>query len=158
MSSIPLRSDPPISVLLHPDAGPEFVPVKAKPSDAGWDVRAFIETPIRLGALERVAVPVGFRLAIPEGYEVQVRPKSGRFLREGLTVGNTPGTIDAGFQGDVKVLLVNLSPKVVVIEPGQKIAQLVSAKLATNNIADFGQRKFVKLSKRGSGGFGSTGL
>ena len=148
----------PISVLLHPEAGPEMVPKRGKPSDAGYDVRAFIPEAIRLGPLERVAVPTGFRLSIPEGYEVQVRPKSGRFLREGLTVGNTPGTVDAGYQGDVKVLLINLSPKVVVIQPGQKIAQLVPAKLADLGIEDIGQREFMTTSDRGEGGFGSTGI
>lgn len=149
---------PTISVLLNPEANDLFVPTKGSPSDAGYDVRAFIPKPIRLGPLERVAVPTGFRLSIPKGYEVQVRPKSGRFLKEGLTVGNTPGTIDAGYQGEVMVLLINLSPKVVVIEIGQKIAQLVPQKLAVIPIADIGQREYQTQTARGTGGFGSTGL
>ena len=149
---------PTISVLLNPEASDLFVPTKGAQGDAGYDVRAFIPKAIRLGPLERVAVPTGFRLNIPQGYEVQVRPKSGRFLKEGLTVGNTPGTIDAGYQGEVMVLLINLSPKVVVIEVGQKIAQLVPQKLSVIPIADIGQREYQTQTARGTGGFGSTGL
>jgi dUTP pyrophosphatase len=102
----------------------------------------------------RCAVSTGLALAIPEGFEAQVRPRSGLALREGLTVVNSPGTIDSDYRGEVKVLLVNLGDRPVTIEPGQRVAQLVVAPVAQ---ADFAVVDELADTERGEGGFGSTG-
>jgi dUTP pyrophosphatase len=121
---------------------------------AGMDLSAAIEGPLRLAPGARAAVPTGLAIAIPPGYEGQVRPRSGLALRRGLTVLNAPGTIDSDYRGELAVLIVNLSAEVQVIEPRERIAQLVVAPVA---------RAAVELVEeldptvRGAGGFGSTG-
>ncbi len=121
---------------------------------AGLDIRAFLEEPIVLKPLERVLVKTGLFLEIPVGFEAQVRPRSGLAYKNGLTVLNTPGTIDADYRGEVGVILVNLSNQEFKIENGERIAQLVFAKHeqviwhATENLSE---------TKRAGGGFGSTG-
>ena len=103
-------------------------PTYATPLSAGMDVRANIEEPITLAPLQRVLVPTGLYIALPEGYECQARPRSGLAVKHGITVLNSPGTIDADYRGELKTLLVNLSDTPFVIEPGERIAQLVVAK------------------------------
>lgn len=121
---------------------------------AGMDVKANIEEPIVMGSLERVLVPTGLKIAIPEGYEVQVRPRSGLAIKHGITLLNTPGTIDSDYRGELKVIMVNLSKDEYVINPQERIGQLVLNKVA--------QMEFVEVdsldeTERGAGGFGHTG-
>jgi len=120
---------------------------------AGMDVCAAIDSPLRLGSLERARVPSGFAIAIPRGYEGQVRPRSGAAWKHGLSIPNAPGTIDADYRGEVAVLLVNLGTEPVTIEPGQRIAQLVICPVARAELVEV-----VELddTARGPGGFGHT--
>lgn len=124
-------------------------------ASAGMDVRANLETSIELKPLERVLVKTGLFLEIPVGYECQVRPRSGLALKKGITVLNTPGTIDADYRGEVGVILVNLSSEVFVIEDGERIAQLVFAKVEQ---ASWEEVNELTTTDRGAGGFGSTGV
>lgn len=130
------------------------LPVYAKPGDAGMDVRANIEAPITLKPLERAIVPTGLKLEIPEGYECQVRPRSGLAAKHGITVLNAPGTVDASFRGEVGVILVNLSNEPYEIMPGERIAQFIFAKHA---IAELESVLFLSETERGEDGFGHTG-
>ena len=122
---------------------------------AGMDVRADLSESITLAPLERAMVPTGLYLEIPVGYEVQVRPRSGLAAKKGVTVLNTPGTIDADYRGEVKVILVNLSNEPFVVEPGERIAQLV---LAKHEVIEWEEVEELADSARGEGGFGSTGV
>lgn len=124
---------------------------------AGMDVCANIPQPIYLEPLERRLIPTGLYVSIPVGYEIQVRPRSGLALRSGLTVLNSPGTVDADYRGEIGVLLINMGPAAVSISPGDRIAQLV---LAQHAFASWDRKKDVSEfpdTGRGSGGFGSTG-
>ena len=131
------------------------LPKYETPLSAGMDIRANIDTEVELKPMERKLIPTGIFMEIPEGYECQVRPRSGLAIKKGITVLNSPGTIDADYRGEVGVILINLSAENVVIEPAERIAQLVFAKVeqANWNVTE-------KLSEtiRGTGGFGSTGL
>ena len=122
---------------------------------AGADVRAAVESDISLAPGERVAVPTGLILEIPEGFEVQVRPRSGLAFTYGLTVVNAPGTIDSDYRGEVKILLVNLGTDDVTIKRGDRIAQLVCAPVTR---VSFVEERGLSSTGRGSGGFGSTGV
>ncbi|MBQ0077849.1 MAG: dUTP diphosphatase [Bacteroidales bacterium] len=130
------------------------LPFYSTPLSAGMDVRADIKEAITLAPLQRAMVPTGLYMEIPEGYEVQVRPRSGLAAKHGITVLNTPGTIDADYRGEVKVILVNLSNEPFSIEPGERIAQLV---LAKHEKAEWEEVSELGESERGEGGFGSTG-
>lgn len=130
-------------------------PTYATPLSAGMDVRANIEEPITLAPLQRVLVPTGLYIALPEGYECQARPRSGLAVKHGITVLNSPGTIDADYRGELKTLLVNLSDTPFVIEPGERIAQLVVAK---HEHVEWEEVEVLDETKRGEGGFGSTGV
>jgi dUTP pyrophosphatase len=121
---------------------------------AGMDLLADIERTIALGPLERCAVPTGIAIEIPPGYEGQVRPRSGRALREGLTLLNTPGTIDSDYRGEIRVIVVNLGREPVSIEPGDRIAQLVIAPVARVELVEVEE---LDDTHRGGGGFGHTG-
>lgn len=121
---------------------------------AGMDVRANIEEPIVMGSLERVLVPTGLKIAIPEGYEVQVRPRSGLAIKHGITLLNTPGTIDSDYRGELKVIMVNLSKDEYVINPQERIGQLVLNKAAQ---IEFVEVDSLDETERGAGGFGHTG-
>ena len=121
---------------------------------AGVDLIADIEQDMTLAPLERAAIPTGIAMAIPVGFEGQVRPRSGRALSEGLTLVNAPGTIDSDYRGEVKVLVVNLGREAVVIRPGERIAQLVIAPVIR---AEFVEVEKLEESSRGGGGFGHTG-
>ena len=131
------------------------LPSYASEAAAGMDVRAEIPQAIKIGPLERVIVPTGLFLEIPVGYEVQVRPRSGLAAKHGITVLNSPGTIDADYRGELKVILVNLSNEAFSIEPGERIAQIV---LARHEAIEWEQTDELSESERGAGGFGSTGL
>lgn len=122
---------------------------------AGADVVAAVEAPLVLAPGERAAVPTGLALAIPEGFEVQVRPRSGLALRWGITLPNAPGTIDSDYRGEVKVLLANAGPEPFVVRRGDRIAQLVVAPVVH---AEFEEVAELPRSQRGDGGFGSTGV
>ncbi len=130
-------------------------PTYATPLSAGMDVRANIEEPITLAPLQRVLVPTGLYIALPEGYECQARPRSGLAVKHGITVLNSPGTIDADYRGELKTLLVNLSDMPFVIEPGERIAQLVVAK---HEHVEWEEVEVLDETERGEGGFGSTGV
>ena len=130
------------------------VPSYATLLSAGMDLRAHLAHAIELKPMERALVPTGLHIALPEGLEAQIRPRSGLAYKHGITVLNTPGTIDADYRGEVKVLLVNLSSEVVHIESGERIAQMVIAKYEK-----ISWKEVQELSEttRGEGGFGSTG-
>lgn len=130
------------------------LPHYATDGAAGMDVRAFIQEPVTLQSLERTAVPTGLFLEIPSGYEVQVRPRSGLALKQGLTCLNTPGTIDSDYRGELKVILINLSTETQTIHPGDRIAQLVLQKVEQ---AVWQQVDILTETERSDGGFGSTG-
>lgn len=121
---------------------------------AGMDVRANIKEPIVLGSLDRVLIPLGLRLEIPEGYEVQVRPRSGLALKHGIGMANSIGTIDSDYRGEIGAIIVNLSKEPYTIQPQERIGQLV-----LNKVEQIEWEVVEKLSEseRGSGGFGSTG-
>lgn len=130
------------------------LPHYATSASAGVDLRANLETSIELAAGANTIVPTGLFLEIPEGYEAQVRPRSGLAFKHGITVLNSPGTIDADYRGEIKVLLVNLSKEAFVIEDGERIAQMVFAR---HEQAEWQSVEELTTTERGSGGFGSTG-
>lgn len=130
------------------------LPQYATEFSAGMDVRAAIDAPVILEPLQRAMIPTGLYLQIPEGYEVQVRPRSGLAAKKGITVLNAPGTIDADYRGQVCVILVNLSNDPFTVERGERVAQLV---LAKHEIIEWEETDALEDSARGAGGFGSTG-
>ena len=130
------------------------LPSYATELSAGMDLRASLDAPVTLGPLERALVPTGLFIALPPGFEAQVRPRSGLAAKHGITVLNTPGTIDADYRGEIKVILVNLSNDPFTIEAGERIAQLVVARHET---VEWEPVEVLEESQRGSGGFGSTG-
>lgn len=134
--------------------GLNALPQYATLASAGMDVRASLESPVVLAPLQRAMIPTGLYLEIPVGYEVQVRPRSGLAAKKGITVLNTPGTIDADYRGEVNVILVNLSDQPFTVEPGERIAQLV---LAKHEKIDWEEVSELEATERGEGGFGSTG-
>lgn len=129
-------------------------PSYATEGSAGVDLKANIDEPITLAPLQRVVVPTGLRIALPKGTEAQVRPRSGLAAKHGITVLNTPGTIDADYRGEVGVILINLSDKDFVINPGERIAQMVLARYERFEWEDVEQ---LDSTSRGEGGLGSTG-
>ena len=130
------------------------LPAYATVGSSGLDVRANIEQPITLQSLERTLVPTGLFVEIPLGYEIQVRPRSGLAVKQGLTCLNTPGTIDADYRGEIKVILINLSQEPQIIQPGDRIAQLV---LQAIELIEWKSVDQLNETDRGSGGFGHTG-
>jgi dUTP pyrophosphatase len=130
------------------------LPAYATVGSSGLDVRANIEQPITLQSLERTLVPTGLFVEIPLGYEIQVRPRSGLAVKQGLTCLNTPGTIDADYRGEIKVILINLSQEPQIIQPGDRIAQLV---LQTIELIEWKTVAQLNETDRGIGGFGHTG-
>lgn len=130
------------------------LPVHETKYAAGLDLRAHIDSPITIRSLERVLVPTGLMMEIPVGYEGQVRPRSGLAAKHGITVLNAPGTVDADYRGEIKVILVNLSNEPFTINPGERIAQMVFAK---HEQAEWLPALFLSDTDRGAGGFGSTG-
>jgi dUTP pyrophosphatase len=130
-------------------------PEYATSQSAGLDLRANLTEPITLNPLARILVKTGLFIALPEGYEAQVRPRSGLAYKKGITVLNSPGTIDADYRGEIGVILVNLSQEEFVIENGERVAQLVIAK---HEQAEWVEVESLEETDRGGGGFGSTGI
>ena len=130
------------------------LPAYATSLSAGMDLRANLDQPVVLKPLGRALVPTGLYMALPAGYEAQVRPRSGLALKKGITVLNAPGTIDADYRGEVGVVLVNLSDEAFVIEDGERIAQLV---VARHEQAEWVEVEQLDETERGEGGFGHTG-
>ncbi len=122
---------------------------------AGMDLRANITEPIRLESLERALVPTGLFIELPLGFEAQIRPRSGLAVKKGLTLVNTPGTIDSDYRGEIKVILVNLSKETQTIEPAERIAQMVIARYEQ---IEWQSVEELSETDRGAGGFGSTGV
>ena len=131
------------------------LPKYATASSAGMDIRANIEQPIVLKPLERCLVPTGLHIALPEGYEAQIRPRSGLALKKGLTVLNSPGTIDVDFRGEIGVILINLSSEDFTINDGDRIAQMV---IAHYEQAEWEPVETLDDTERGTGGFGHSGI
>lgn len=129
-------------------------PFYATSNSAGMDLKANITVPITLGPLERAIVPTGLYIALPEGTEAQIRPRSGLAAKHGITVLNTPGTIDADYRGEIKVILVNLSNEPFTINGGERIAQMVVARYEH---VEWDVVAALDATERGAGGFGSTG-
>lgn len=136
------------------NTGRQPLPQYATPQSAGMDLRADITEAVTLKPLERHLFPTGLRISLPEGYEAQVRPRSGLALKHGITVLNTPGTIDADYRGEIGVVLVNVSNEPFTIEPGERIAQMVITK---HEQADFVIVEELDETERGEGGYGHTG-
>lgn len=134
--------------------GPYELPAYATQSSAGLDLKAVLAEAVTLGPLERKIVGTGIKIALPEGYEVQVRPRSGLAAKHGITVLNAPGTIDADYRGEIGVILVNLSNEPFTIQPGERIAQLVVAQYSQ---VEWSPVESLDSTQRGEGGFGSTG-
>ena len=129
-------------------------PAYATPQSAGVDLKANLAEPLVLQPLQRVLVPTGLFIALPAGYEAQVRPRSGLAAKHGITVLNTPGTIDADYRGEIKVILVNLSNEPFEVVPGERIAQMV---IARHEQVEWVPADELEATERGAGGFGSTG-
>ena len=135
--------------------GHQPLPAYATPQSAGMDLRANLDEPVVLKPLERRLIPTGLYIALPEGYEAQVRPRSGLALKKGITVLNSPGTVDADYRGEVGVVLVNLSAEEFTVNDGERIAQMV---IARHEQADFTIVESLDETERGEGGYGHTGV
>ena len=131
------------------------LPEYSTSQSAGMDLRAFIAEPVILGVIDRALIPTGLYIEMPEGYEAQVRPRSGLAIKHGITVLNSPGTVDADYRGEICVELVNISNTPFTVEPGERIAQLVFSKYEK---ADFIEVEELSETERGTGGIGHTGL
>lgn len=131
------------------------LPAYATPQSAGMDLRANVSQPVTLRPMERRLIPTGLYIALPQGYEAQIRPRSGLALKHGVTVLNSPGTIDADYRGELMVLLVNLSAEDFVVNDGERIAQMVVARHET---VDFAEVPELDETERGAGGYGHTGV
>lgn len=135
--------------------GSQQLPAYATPESAGMDLRANITEPIVLHPLERRIIPTGLYIALPPGYEAQVRPRSGLAFKHGITVLNSPGTIDSDYRGELGVLLVNLSNEDFTVEAGERIAQMV---IARHEQGEFVEVEELDDTERGAGGYGHTGV
>lgn len=131
------------------------LPQYATEQSAGMDLRANLENPIELQPMQRCLVPTGLFMALPKGYEAQVRPRSGLAIKRGITVLNSPGTIDADYRGEVCVILINLSAETFVIQDGERIAQMV---IARHEQAEWESVEVLDETERGAGGFGHSGV
>ena len=147
-------SGPTLAIRRLPHAGDLPAPAYESAGAAGLDLRAAIDAPRVLAPGQRAVLPTGFALAIPDGYEGQIRARSGRALRDGLGVLNAPGTIDSDYRGELSVLLINLGDQPATIAPGERIAQLVVAPVARVTVTE---QATLPETARGAGGFGHTG-
>lgn len=129
-------------------------PAYSTQHSAGMDLRAFLPAPVVLKPLERKLIPTGLYIEIPEGYEAQIRPRSGLALKKGITVLNSPGTIDADYRGEIGIILINLSNEDFVIESGERICQMI---IAAHETVQWNLVEKLEETKRGEGGFGHTG-
>lgn len=130
------------------------LPAYATPLSAGMDIRANLSEPITLQPMERRLIPTGLHIALPQGYEAQMRPRSGLALKHGITLLNTPGTIDADYRGEIGIILINLSTEPFTVNDGERIAQMV---IARHKQAEWLPVEVLDETERGSGGFGHTG-
>jgi len=130
------------------------LPQYATKGASGMDIRAALDIPLTLQPLERNLIPTGLFVEIPQGYEIQIRPRSGLAIRHGITCLNTPGTIDSDYRGEIKIILINLSSEEQVINPGDRVAQMIIQKTER---AEFEQVEFLNNTERAAGGFGHTG-
>ncbi len=130
------------------------LPAYATPLSAGMDIRANLSEPITLQPMERRLIPTGLHIALPQGYEAQMRPRSGLALKHGITLLNTPGTIDADYRGEIGIILINLSTEPFTVNDGERIAQMV---IARHEQAEWLPVEVLDETERGSGGFGHTG-
>jgi dUTP pyrophosphatase len=130
------------------------LPEYATTGSSGMDIRAFLTSPITMAPMERVLIPTGLFLALPENWEAQIRPRSGLAIKQGLTCLNTPGTIDADYRGELKVILINLSNEPQLITDGDRIAQMVFQKVEKVILEKV---ETIEATERGAGGFGHTG-
>ena len=130
------------------------LPKYATKGASGMDIRAALDTALTLQPLERNLIPTGLFVEIPEGYEIQIRPRSGLAVKQGITCLNTPGTIDSDYRGEIKIILINLSSEMQVINPGDRIAQMIIQKTER---AEFEQVEILNNTERAAGGFGHTG-
>ena len=135
--------------------GHQPLPQYATPQSAGMDLRANLDAPVILKPLERRLIPTGLYIALPLGYEAQVRPRSGLALKKGITVLNSPGTIDADYRGEIGVLLINFSQDDFVVNDGERIAQMI---IARHEQGEFAEVEVLDETERGEGGYGHTGV
>jgi dUTP pyrophosphatase len=135
--------------------GHQPLPAYSTPQSAGMDLRANLSEPVTLHPMERRLIPTGLHIALPEGYEAQIRPRSGLALKKGITVLNSPGTVDADYRGEVGVLLINLSGEDFIVNDGERIAQMV---VARHEQVKFEQVTLLDETERGEGGYGHTGV
>jgi dUTP pyrophosphatase len=144
---------PPIQIkIVNTSANP--LPQYATNGSSGMDIRASVDIPVTLQPLERTLIPTGLFVEIPNGYEIQIRPRSGLAIKQGITCLNTPGTIDSDYRGEIKIILINLSSEEQVINHGDRIAQMIIQKTER---AEFEQVEFLNETERAAGGFGHTG-
>jgi dUTP pyrophosphatase len=130
------------------------LPEYATKGASGMDIRASLDIPLTLQPLERNLIPTGLFVEIPQGYEIQIRPRSGLAIKQGITCLNTPGTIDSDYRGEIKIILINLSSEEQVIHPGDRVAQMIIQKTER---AEFEQVEILNNTERAAGGFGHTG-
>lgn len=130
------------------------LPTYSTEFSAGMDIRAFLDEPVELAPLERKLIPTGLFIELPKGFEAQIRPRSGLALKKGITVLNTPGTIDADYRGEVGIILINLSQEKFVVENGERICQMV---IASHETVEWNLVEELEETIRGAGGFGHTG-
>ena len=130
------------------------LPKYATAASAGMDIRAFLSEPVELKPLERRLIPTGLYIALPEGYEAQIRPRSGLAIKYGISILNTPGTIDADYRGEIGVILVNLSSETFIINDGERICQMI---IASYSQVEWQPEETLDETERGAGGFGHTG-
>ncbi len=130
------------------------LPAYATAGASGMDIRAFLTEPVELKPLERVLIPTGLYVELPQGYEAQIRPRSGLAIKQGITCLNTPGTIDADYRGEIKIILINLSSEIQSVKNGERIAQMVIQQVEQ---VEWEQVMEIQETDRSAGGFGSTG-
>lgn len=130
------------------------LPSYATPLSAGMDLRACLDSPVTLQPLQRTLIPTGIRIELPQGYECQLRPRSGLALKKGITLLNSPGTIDADYRGEIGVIVINLSGEPVVVNDGERICQMVVAPYSS---VEWEESENLTMTERGDGGFGHTG-
>ncbi len=143
-----------VRVMRLPEGRDLGLPARATPHSAGYDLRARLDEPLVLEPGARALVPTGIALALPQGFEAQVRPRSGLAIRHGLTLVNSPGTIDSDYRGEVQVVVINLGREPVTIRRGDRIAQMIVARVASSELLEVDD---LPATDRGAGGFGHTG-
>tara|TARA_B110000971_G_scaffold92702_1_gene95364 strand:- start:690 stop:1130 length:441 start_codon:yes stop_codon:yes gene_type:complete len=144
-----------IKILIKKLSNSVSIPKYETSGSSGMDIAAHIENNVTINPGEKVLIPTGFSIAVPRGHEVQIRPRSGLAIKKNITVLNTPGTIDADYRGEIKIILINLGKEEFIIENGDRIAQMVVCPVVQASLKEV---KELSDTERGSGGFGSTGI